>query len=78
MARRLKTPFAEVDILARDKSGFLVVVEVKKVRHDFDRSGVVSSRQLARLQRACIFLESDGLLVAAVGQDNDVSLLDQF
>jgi Holliday junction resolvase-like predicted endonuclease len=78
VARRLKTPFAEVDILARDKAGFLVVVEVKKVRRDFDRSGVVSNRQLARLRRACIFLGIGGLLVAAVGQDNDVALLDQF
>ena len=76
IARRFKTPYAEVDILARDRAGVLFVIEVKKIRDDF-HDGIVSSRQLQRLRRASESLEA-GLVIAAAGQDGSVNLLDDF
>lgn len=55
LARRLKTPFAEIDILAGHQSQIWCVYEVKTFNEAFQKQ-VLSLKQKQRLQRACIYL----------------------
>lgn len=76
--RRLRTPFAEVDLFLEDPFGNYFLFEVKAVRAEFFESGVnVSFAQLQRLRRACFFLERRVgrvvlLQIAAVGRDGSI------
>lgn len=55
LARRLKTPGGEIDILAR-RGGTVAVIEVKQ-RFDFDdAAGAISQRQRQRLVNAARFV----------------------
>lgn len=54
---RLKTPFAEVDLIFRDLEGRLCVVEVKTSLHEPFAEHRVSFKQRARLSRARAFIE---------------------
>lgn len=80
--RRLKNPFAEIDILALDEGGRLSIVEVKSVTHD-DYLDVISREQMKRLERAAESLrfELRGdyvpalIYLAAVNQHSEVDLI---
>lgn len=56
-----ETPFAEIDLLFRDRNG-LVVVEVKSWNSDlyaaYEARTIITRRQLARLERARQFVEA--------------------
>jgi putative endonuclease len=74
--QRLKTPFAEVDLVLRSPRGELTLVEVKSVT-SFDFLHVrLTGRQKFRLRRALIWsLEKDPtarLELAVVSQQGDV------
>ncbi len=51
VARRLRTPRGEIDIIARRQT-ILAIVEVKARRHAYDAAGAVSARQRQRLEQA--------------------------
>lgn len=58
LARNLRTPYAEVDLLAADPRGVLVLVEVK-ARHPLsflDGEDHLSPRQRSRLESALVWL----------------------
>ena len=60
LARNLRTPYAEVDLLARDAQGVLVLVEVK-ARHPLSfltGEDHLSPRQRLRLESALLWLAS--------------------
>lgn len=61
VAHRWETPFAEVDLLFRDRTG-LSVVEVKSWNSDlyagFEAKTIITRRQLGRLERARQFVEA--------------------
>lgn len=61
VAHRWVTPYAEIDLLFRDRLG-LSVVEVKSWNSDlyasFEASTIITRRQLARLERARQFVEA--------------------
>jgi putative endonuclease len=58
LARNLRTPYAEVDLLAQDPRGILVIVEVK-ARHPLaflTGENHLTHRQLRRLEAALLWL----------------------
>jgi Holliday junction resolvase-like predicted endonuclease len=71
LEQRLRTPFAELDIVAKDLDGGLHVFEVKGDRGGYEK--IVSLCQILRLKRACQYLlhkkkpSSVRLHLAAVG-----------
>lgn len=56
LKQRVKTPFAEVDLLFRSPQGHLLMVEVKSANQSCFYSARVSKRQSLRLARAASFL----------------------
>lgn len=54
---RLKTPFAEVDLLIENQKNELAIVEVKTLLHQEWMAERVSSRQKQRLVRASFWLQ---------------------
>lgn len=80
--RRLKNPYAEIDILALDEGGRLSIVEVKSVTHN-DYLDIISREQWKRLERAAETLRfrhrSDFvpalIYLAAVNQQHEVDLI---
>lgn len=56
LGQRVKTPFAEVDLLFRTPQGHLLMVEVKTANLSAFQSFRISQRQKARLLRALQFL----------------------
>lgn len=80
--RRLKNPFAEIDILALDEGGRLSIIEVKSVTHS-DYLDIISREQWKRLERAAESLrfQHQGdfvpalLYLAAVNQEREVDLI---
>ncbi len=67
--RRFKTPFAEIDILAMNAAGQILVFEVKTSFWPDDRALGLGFRQRARLARAAFWIASE------TGRDVEVSLL---
>ncbi len=60
LGRNYRCPYAEIDILALDPARNLVVIEVK-TRSSFswlDGYDCVSSKQLRRLSKACLYIGS--------------------
>jgi putative endonuclease len=58
LQRNYRCPYAELDIIAKDTHGCLVVVEVK-TRSSFrwlDGYDCISSKQMRRLAKACLYL----------------------
>lgn len=65
MARRLRTPVAEIDLLARHRfieRGCLVVFEVKYRRNLEDALQALRPKQKQRLMRAGLWLQSSGYM----------------
>ncbi len=65
LARRLRTPVAEIDILARHRfvdRACLVVFEVKYRRNLDDALEALHSKQKQRLMRAGLWLQSSGYM----------------
>ncbi len=59
LEQRLRTPFAEVDLIVRNKKKQIVLVEVKTLsRWDWIESRI-TQKQISRLKRAGIFLEKN-------------------
>lgn len=56
LAQRLKTPFAEVDLLFRSPEGHILMVEVKTANLAIYQAHRISWKQKARLMRALQFL----------------------
>lgn len=56
LKQRVKTPFAEVDLLFRSPRGHLLMVEVKSANDSSFYSARISKRQMQRLNRAACFL----------------------
>lgn len=56
LEQRVKTPFAEVDLLFRSADGNLLMVEVKSANDPCFYSARISKRQMQRLARAVSFL----------------------
>ncbi|MDG0816521.1 YraN family protein [Bdellovibrio svalbardensis] len=56
LKQRLKTPFAEIDLLFRSPEGHLLMVEVKSANQSCFYSARISKRQMQRLGRAASFL----------------------
>lgn len=56
LEQRLKTPFAEVDLLFQAPEGHALMVEVKTVNSADFHSYRISKNQKARLVRALVFL----------------------
>jgi len=56
LRQRVKTPFAEVDLLFQNPRGHLVLVEVKTSSVSAFREYRVTQRQRERLVRAMLFL----------------------
>ncbi|MNT71025.1 hypothetical protein D3C72_2094690 [compost metagenome] len=54
--QRVKTPFAEVDLLFETPDGHLLMVEVKSVKNPDFIPTAIGKRQKQRLQRAMIYL----------------------
>lgn len=83
IGRRLRTPFAEVDLFISSPAGQKSVVEVKKVSYQFSSEPCVSQRQLQRLERACLYLSGKvlsevSLIIAAVSHENEVIFFDEI
>lgn len=55
LARRLKTPGGEIDLLAR-RGGTVAIIEVKQRATHADAAGVISQRQQQRLKEAARFM----------------------
>ena len=58
MGERLKTPFAEVDILFRSAKGKVVLLEVKTLSKWIWLESRITAKQKSRLKRAAQFLEN--------------------
>lgn len=56
LKHRLKTPFAEVDLLLQSKNGDVVLVEVKSANVEDFQIFRITPKQKKRLERALIFL----------------------
>jgi len=56
LEQRVKTPFAEVDLLFETPEGHLLMVEVKSVKNADFIPTAIGKRQKQRLQRAMIYL----------------------
>ncbi|MEN0058666.1 MAG: YraN family protein [Bdellovibrio sp.] len=56
LQQRLRTPFAEVDLLMRSPQGHLVLIEVKTSSLDGFQNYRLSAQQKKRLERALHFL----------------------
>lgn len=54
LARRLRTPLGEIDLVARSPSGILCFVEVKARRAYADAAEALRARQQARIARAAV------------------------
>lgn len=52
LARRVRTPMGEIDLVARAPSGLICFVEVKARPDDLQASDAVMARQQARIARA--------------------------
>ncbi len=80
MAHRLKTPFAELDLLFK-KGPKHYLVEVKKLDSDFSRS-LVEKRQMERLRQAYLYLLKDypklKSLLAVVSQQGKITYIEDF
>ncbi len=81
LKQRMKTPFAEVDLLFRAPQGHLLMVEVKSVNLSSFYLTRVSKRQKNRLEKAVIFLSNRfNILVeihwAFVGLDDEVIIFE--
>ncbi len=58
IGHRIKTPFAEVDILFRSTKGVIVLLEVKSLSKWVWLESRVTKKQSDRLKRAATFIES--------------------
>jgi Holliday junction resolvase-like predicted endonuclease len=65
--RRLRTPFAELDLIFYQKRNprELLIVEVKRLSHTYNTWRVLPRRQKQRLQNALQSLSDKGYLVEA-------------
>lgn len=81
LARRLRTPYAEVDLVFRGPIGELLLVEVKsQPNSDFL---AISSGQIERLRRAMLWFMQKNLgevrcAIALVGRRGDIEVVDDF
>ncbi|HEX7675807.1 MAG TPA: YraN family protein [Bdellovibrio sp.] len=83
LKQRIKTPFAEVDLLFKSPHGHLLMVEVKSANLSSFYFSRISKRQKDRLVRATTFLASHfNCLVemhwAYVDQNHKVTVLDDI
>lgn len=81
LAQRLRTPFAEVDLLFRHTEGHLVLVEVKTAQLQDFQPFRVGQKQKQRLVRAMLFLAERWQLPveihwAFVTKDGDVTVFE--
>lgn len=58
LGHRIKTPFAEIDILFRSSKGVIVLLEVKSLSKWIWLESRVTKKQSDRLKRATIYLEN--------------------
>jgi putative endonuclease len=81
VGQRFKTPFAEVDLLF-EKSGTFYMVEVKKADLQLFSRQLIGKKQLNRLRRAFVFLQSKfpqiKALLAIVSQHGVIQYIDDF
>lgn len=56
LGQRVKTPFAEVDLLFKTPHGHLLMVEVKTTNVSEFQMSRITKKQRARLERALIFM----------------------
>lgn len=60
LGHRLKTPFAELDLVFRSPIATVIVLEVKFCSYkNWDVESLISQSQRARLKRACGYLEQE-------------------
>jgi putative endonuclease len=83
LKQRMKTPFAEVDLLFRAPQGHLLMVEVKSVNLTSFYLTRVSKKQKNRLEKAVLFLANRfSSLVeihwAFVGRDDRVTIFEDI
>lgn len=81
VGQRFKTPFAEVDLLF-EKSGVFYMVEVKKADLNLFSRPLIGNKQIVRLRRAFVFLQSKfpeiKALLAIVSQHGRIQYIDDF
>lgn len=83
LAERVKTPFAEVDLLFKTPLGNLLMVEVKTANQAEFYTYRITTKQKARLLRALQFLtERYGLLVeihwAFVTKEGEITIIEDI
>ena len=76
LARRLRTPAGEVDLVA-EKDGLLALVEVKARASLAGAAAALSERQKARLMAACDIILAENPLWGAKGARFDVMMVDK-